>query len=129
MIGLSKSQNVACILYQSMLKAPSGADEGTLLLAGKSDRAQRAIHAAIRAARSTPDAVMFGQSAQGRIVVQRVGVEPNGTDADSQMCGGVYKGFLGRTMIFVLRIIIGNDANGNCTLHVDKSVLLHGKQS
>jgi hypothetical protein len=38
MLGLDDSQDMACILYQSMLKPSSGADERPSLLAGKPDR-------------------------------------------------------------------------------------------
>jgi hypothetical protein len=37
MLGIGDSQDMACILYQSMLKPPSGADKGPPLFAGKAD--------------------------------------------------------------------------------------------
>lgn len=62
-LGVTDAQDVACILYQSMLKAPSGAHERLAMLAGKPDTRQRTFHAAVRAARRTPQAVVGLQDA------------------------------------------------------------------
>jgi hypothetical protein len=60
-IGVGKAQSVAGILYQSMLKSASGAEKRHASFAGKSDRLQHAIHAAIWTAGTGPDRVASGK--------------------------------------------------------------------
>jgi hypothetical protein len=57
MLRLLDPQYVACILYQSMLESPSGADKRPSSLTGISDPSKRAIHALIGASRRAPQRV------------------------------------------------------------------------
>ena len=76
MIGARNSENIAGILYQSMLKAPSSSQKRHTPFAGEADRAQSAVHAAIRAARSAPDRITLRQARFGGIVIQGIGIDP-----------------------------------------------------
>jgi hypothetical protein len=69
-LGVADSQHISCILYQSMLKAPSGRHEGPAAFAGKSDGAQRPAHAFVRAARSAPKSVKLLQYRLIALVIQ-----------------------------------------------------------
>ena len=84
MIRFRVPQDIACILYQSMLKSSSRSNERYTLLSGKADRAQSAFHAAIRTARSTPDRIAFCQATFGGGVVQRIGVQPQSFGRDPE---------------------------------------------
>jgi len=110
-----------------MLESASRSNEGNTVFARQADRVQSAFHAAIRAARSTPDRIAFRQATFGGSFVQRIGSQPQRFGRDSDSFRGMRNGLLSRHVIFVLRIIIGNDADANCTLHINKSVHLHGK--
>ena len=76
MIGARNSENIAGILYQSMLKAPSSSQKRHTPFAGEADRAQSAVHAAIRAARSAPDRITLRQPSFGGIVIQGISIDP-----------------------------------------------------
>ena len=56
-VGVDQAQDIAGILYQSMLKAPSGTDEGLAAFARKADARQRAFHAGVGAAGRGPERV------------------------------------------------------------------------
>ena len=60
MIRFREPQNIARILYQSMLKSASRSNERHTFFSSKANRAQSPFHAAIGAARSTPNCVAFG---------------------------------------------------------------------
>src|SRR5262245_10759224 len=80
MVGVSEPENVARELDDRVLEAASGPDEGNTALAGVSDGRQGAVHAAIRARRSDPDAV---ESAQPVVpVAGGVGRDPFGGQVD-----------------------------------------------
>ena len=49
MVGIQETEDIACILYQSMLKTTSGAEEGNVRFPGKTDGIKRAFHADVRA--------------------------------------------------------------------------------
>ncbi len=122
MICIGEPQNIACILYQSMLESASRANEGTPFLACKPDRAQRAFHAAIRAACPTPDRVALRQPSFGGSIVQRIGIQPERFGLDTEGFCGMRDGLLRRYVIFIPGMVIGNDSNANCALHLHQSV-------
>src|SRR3989454_11637519 len=101
-----------------MLESASRSNEGHAFFAGKADRAQSAFHAAIRAARSAPDRIAFCQARLGGSVVQRIGIQPQRFGRNSESFCGMRNGLFSRYMIFVLRIIIGNDSDANCAFHI-----------
>ena len=49
-VGIQNAENIACILYQSMLETASGAKEGNVGFPGKTDGIECAFHAEIGAA-------------------------------------------------------------------------------
>src|SRR5207249_8047852 len=106
-----------------MLESASGSNEGPTLFACKADRAQSAFHAAIRAARSAPDRIAFCQARLGGSVVQRIGIQPQRFGRNSESFCGMRNGLFSRYMIFILRIIIGNDSDANCAFHIHESLL------
>ena len=114
MIGFGHSQNVAGILYQSMLKAASGSDERHTSFTREPDGEQSAIHTAIRAARSEPYTVKPGKPGFRVVAVQFVCIYPHGLRVESESFRSMRNGLFGRHVIGVLRVIVRNnpDANG-----------------
>lgn len=101
----------------SMLKAPSSSNEGPALFTRKANRAQCSFHAPIRTAGSAPDRVTFRQPGFGGSIVQRVGVQPQTFGSDSQGSRCMRDGLPGCHMVFVFRIVVGNDSNTRCSFH------------
>ena len=58
---IAEAEHIPCILYQSMLKAPSSAEKRHIPLAGVADGRQRAFHALVGDARSAPQRVVLRQ--------------------------------------------------------------------
>jgi hypothetical protein len=52
------AQNIACILYQSMLKSASSRKKRSILFSSPSYRLQRAIHTAVRTSGRTPQTIV-----------------------------------------------------------------------
>src|SRR5262249_28175229 len=103
--------------YQSMLESASGSDERPASLSGKTDGGQSTFHAAIRAARSAPDRVAGPQPSFRGSISQRIGIQPERSSSQSQSFSRMRNGSLGRQMIFVLRIVVGNNADAKCAPH------------
>src|SRR5207244_11475043 len=103
MIGVDYSQNISCILYQSMLKSASRSDEWPTLLARKFDCPQSAFHAAVRATGTRPDRVAFGEPLFSRIVIETIRIHPNRFSRDSKRFSSVGHGLFGCNVIFVFR--------------------------
>ena len=116
MIRIREAYDIARILYQSMLESASRSNKGPALFACKADRAQSALHAAIWAACSAPDRIAFGQASFGGSAIQRIGIQPERFSRDPESLRGMRNGLLGCYMIFVHRIVIGNDSNANFPL-------------
>ena len=57
MIRILLLEHVACILYQSMLKATSASEKGSASLAGELNPTQGSFHAEVRATRGRPKRV------------------------------------------------------------------------
>jgi hypothetical protein len=55
------SQDVSCILYQSMLKSTSGTHERPPLFTGESDPLERPVHALVRTAGGAPEGMKLLQ--------------------------------------------------------------------
>src|SRR5438094_6984660 len=102
-----------------MLESASRSNEGHTSLAGKTDRAHGAFHAAIRAARSAPDRIAACQASFASSVVQCIGIQPKGFGIHFESFCGMLNRTLSRYVIFVPRIIIGNDSDSNCALHIN----------
>jgi hypothetical protein len=119
MIGVRNFENIAGILYQSMLKAPSSSQKGHTPFAGEADRAQSAVHAAIRAARSAPDRITLSQPSFGGIVIQGIGIDPYRSHVNFQSFGGMSDRLFRGHVIFVPWIIISNDSNAKSRFHID----------
>jgi hypothetical protein len=113
MIGISDSQNVAGILYQSMLESASRSDERPTLLTGKADGPQCAFHASIWARCAAPDRVTIAQSIFRRVVIQRVRVHPHRFCSNSGRLHGVRDRFVGSDVIAVGWLKVGDDANSD----------------
>jgi|SRR5215469_18397228 len=119
MIGVGDSENIAGILYQSMLKAPSSSYEGHTPFAGEADCAQSAVHAAIRATRSAPDRITARQTRFGGIVIQGIGIDPQRLHVNFQSVGGMSDRLFRGYVIFVPWIIISNNSNTKSRFHID----------
>ena len=109
-IGLSmrcivNAQDVACILYQSMLKAPSSADERHPLFTGELDGAERPVHAFVRAARTAPEGVEWPQC-RLEIAPQRRGWQPDAVQRHGQGMGRMIQGVVGRRVRETIRIMV-----------------------
>ena len=63
-------QYIACVLYQSMLKAPSGSHKRPFAFTGEPNRPQCSLHAFVRAARSTPKSVKLLQCRPTASIIQ-----------------------------------------------------------
>ena len=57
MLCIQETRYIARILYQSMLKAPSGGKKGPSILARKLNSQKRSIYAFVRAAGGAPEGV------------------------------------------------------------------------
>jgi hypothetical protein len=66
MLRILNSQNVPCILYQSMLKASSRSNERPFLFTSELDSPKRSIHALVRTSRRTPECVKLLQCCPNR---------------------------------------------------------------
>ena len=117
MICVAESENIPCILYQSMLETASRSDERPTLRARKFNCPQSAFHAAIRAARACPDRVALGEPLFSRIVVQRIRIHPNRLSGDSKRFRSVLNRLFGGNVIFVFRIVIRNDSDAKLVFH------------
>ena len=88
-LGGGDAGHVARPLQQRVLEAAAGAEEGALALAGDPDRAQGAVHVAVRARRDAPEGVEGGQ----RVVVrQLVGRQPDRLDRDAEAAARAAQG-------------------------------------
>jgi len=101
-IRVVKPQHIARILYQSMLESASRSNERNTVFARQADRVQSAFHAAIRAARSTPDCIAFSEASFDRSIVDRIGIDPQRYRCDAESAGSVRDGLFRRDMIFIL---------------------------
>ena len=59
MFGIRNQEDIAGILYQSMLKAPSSGKEGFALFARKANGVERTLHTGIGAACTAPQRIKF----------------------------------------------------------------------
>jgi len=75
-LGILDTQDVPRILYQSMLKTSSGANERPAPFPGKPDSPKGPVHIVIRAAWSTPKCVKPPQRCRGPLIVQRLRRQP-----------------------------------------------------
>jgi hypothetical protein len=70
------SEHMARILYQSMLKPASSADERPALFTREADSSQRSLHAFVRARWRTPQGVKRPQGALAAGIIQGLGWQP-----------------------------------------------------
>ena len=63
-------QYIACVLYQSMLKASSGSHKRPVVFTGESNRSQCSTHTFVRTARSTPKGVKLLQCRPTASIIQ-----------------------------------------------------------
>jgi len=70
MLSILDPQHIPRILYQSMLKTSSGADERPALLTCESDGPQRSMHALVRAGWSTPQGIKWPQHGLTALLIQ-----------------------------------------------------------
>ena len=90
-LGGGDAGHVARPLQQRVLEAAAGAEEGALALAGDADRAQGALHVAVRARRDAPEGVEGGQ----RVVVaarSSVGSQTGSTATPRRLAGAAQGG-------------------------------------
>lgn len=87
-VGAGQPGDVACMLYQSMLKAASGAEEGPVPLSREADGGQSPLLALVGST-GCEDAVILLQHCEARIRVERGGGDPFNLDGERQGSGGV----------------------------------------
>ena len=110
-IGLSmrcivNAQDIACIRYQSMLKAPSSADERHPLFTGELDGAERPAHAFVGAARAAPEGVTLPLRRFTGIAIQRLCRQPDAVQRHRQGAGRMIQGVVGRRVREAIRIMV-----------------------
>ena len=106
-------QNVPRILYQSMLKAPSGRDKRPPALAGEANRSQRALHTPIGTAGGDPEAVESLQQPLALLAGKLQSQLPGDFDPDTKRTSSVLKGVAGGRMRPRIRIEVSDDADSD----------------
>ena len=95
-IGVSDFQDIARILYQSILKAPSRSDEWPIPLARESDATQHSSGTLVRTARGSDQSVPAPQDLVPIAVCQRRGRQPAQFDRNLQFGCSVVNSRIGR---------------------------------
>jgi hypothetical protein len=111
MVRIRHSQNIAGILYQSMLEPASRTDEWITPLAGESNRAERPFHRTIRTTGTAKESITRGQSFLCVLILQSIGVQPYGLNWDRQRAGRVLQCSIGCNVIAALRGVVCDDSN------------------
>src|SRR5574341_760796 len=101
MFGIFDPQNVARILYQSMLKAPSGADEGAPGLSRVADTFECTGHALIWTRGSAPERVVVTQTLLRRSLVEFWRWNPLDMRSRAQRLGRVLYGGVRRAVALI----------------------------
>lgn len=109
MLGLGDPQDMAGILYQSMLKSASGADKGSSLFTRKLDRLERTLHTLVGTARGTPQGIAWLENGLPSFPCQRWRWQPSHGDSDSESIGGVLQGCICCPMKTRSGIVIADD--------------------
>ena len=115
---------MAGILYQSMLKAASSGNEGSILFAGIADRMERASHANVGTASTAPQPIEVLQLERTGWLIERRRWEPGHVDRNFEGGSRMAQSRVGGQVNPKLWIVIADDSNFQGLFH--GAIHLHG---
>ncbi len=112
------AENIAGILYQSMLKAASGSEEWHIVFARESNRVQRAVHADVWTTRRAPQRIELFQRCRNISAIQRFSRHPGNIHNNRQRIRRMIERIVRRQVIWRFGIIVADNAHVNALIHV-----------
>ncbi len=116
-IGVGNVQDVARILYQSILKAPSRADERPIARARELDAAEHPFETLVRAPWRCDQPITTLEHAFAVCVVELRSGQPTDFDRNPEGSGGVIERGVGGEMRVIRRFEIADDAYSDAGCH------------
>jgi hypothetical protein len=111
MLGLLDPQDIACILYQSMLKPASGSHKRLASFACIPDGLNCTFHAPVWAPRGAPQCVKVSKDALPPVILQFRRWQPDYVHGHGQGAGGMLQGRNRRSMKARSRVVVANNSH------------------
>jgi hypothetical protein len=111
------AERISRILYQSMLKATSSANERPILRASESDGPECPAYALVRTAWTTPQSITLFQRSRARSLVQQRRRQPRAIHTRRQEPGRVAQGLVGGNVGRAAGIKVPYDADPEQVVH------------
>jgi len=117
-VGVGDFQNIACILYQSILKASSRSNKWPIPLARELDAAQHSIETLVGTPWRSDQSIPAPQNLVSIGVCQRRSRQPAQFDRNPQFGGGVVNGRIGRKVRVKGWFKVSDNADTNLLSHM-----------
>src|SRR5215469_5725459 len=117
-VGVGDFQNIACILYQSILKASSRSNKWPIPLARKLNAAQHSIETLVGTPWRSDQSIPAPQNLVSIGVCQRRSRQPAQFDRNPQFGGGVVNGCIGRKVRVKGWLKVSDNADTNLLSHM-----------